>query len=232
MRNVISTSSRSDVSEEYAERVDDLLPSLHRERETTQANLYGQIDFYVRLYTYPAPGTGTTMWAVDYSDPVSRELEETESYAEAMARYEEFVRDAAANLGIVGDGLQERFTTTDVDGVPGPLPELPAVTTDLVEDLLDQPGNPALYLVRSESGTGDEVCLQTGQEAWIDRRHVVLTRAQALTELGLDDGTSRITSESAAHHAPDYAYLIRYVAHRAEETLESAADALFPAPTS
>ncbi|MEU5099770.1 hypothetical protein [Streptomyces sp. NPDC020996] len=216
MRNVISSSSRADVGEEYAEQVEQLLSS--PERETTQVNEWGQTDFYVRLHTYAAPGTGETMWAVDYSDPVSRELEETASREEAVARYVELVRDAAENLGTDREGLQERFTTTDVDGVPGPLPALPEVTPDQVEDLLDKPGDPVLYLDLDEDG--DPVVL-TGQRAQAPQEQVLLTRADVVRELRLDDDADR---------AVDAGMELSLIAHEAKGKVRAVADVLFAAP--
>lgn len=230
MRNVITTNSASDVSEEYAEQVNQLLKSLRPERETTMDNEPGQSELYVRLYTYEEPGTSETMWAVDYSDPASRELEETASGEEAVARYEEFVRDAADLLGIDGDGLQERFTTTDVAGVPGPLPDLPEVTADMVEKLLDEPGAPVLYLARAEDDEDDDVIAQIGQSAWVDKRHVVLTREHVLGQLGLEDGQTPVTSAVASRRVEMYKALIGFLAHTAEKAAPAAADSLFPVP--
>jgi hypothetical protein len=232
MRNVITTNSSPDVSDEYAEEVDRLLEKLHPERETTQVNQWGQTAFYLRLYTYEAPGTGETMWAVDYNDPASRELEEIASHAEAVAHYEESVRFAAGNLGIDDDGCQERFTTTDVAGVPGPLPELPEVTADQVENLLNQSGTPVLYLARTEEGEGDDLVVEIGQAAKVEGARVVLTRSQVLTELGLDDDAVRVTSFSAAGLVDSYGVLIGYLAHKADEAAKFAADSLFPVPAS
>ena len=125
MRRVISTNASPEVSDDYADQVRELLDSpkglrgaadLHR--ETTQKNRYGQADFHLRVYSYPAPGSGEETWAVDYSDPASREVEECASQAEAEAHYEEQVRFAATNLGWDREGNEQRFATSDVDGVP------------------------------------------------------------------------------------------------------------------
>ncbi|RNF86756.1 hypothetical protein, partial [Streptomyces botrytidirepellens] len=120
MRNVITTNATPEVREEYAEQIELLLTKTNPLRETTQANKAGQIDFWVRLYSYPAPGTGVKTWAVDYHDPASRELEESTSHEEADERYEEHVRAAAKILEFDHDGKQIPFTSTDVEGVPGP----------------------------------------------------------------------------------------------------------------
>ncbi|MBC2869787.1 hypothetical protein [Streptomyces mexicanus] len=228
MRNVVSSITSTDVAEEYAEQVEALIEKLRPERETTQVNEWGQTEYYVRLYTYEAPGSGETMWAVDYSDPAIRELEESASHEEAEARYVELVRDSAENLGIDGDGFQERFTTTDVDGVPGPLPELPTVDPDEVSGLLDEDGTPVLYLERTD---GDELALRTGQADQVDKDHVVLTRAEVLESLDLADGETRITSDHAARALWDYGMQTSLIAYRLNDTVKAVADSLFPVPT-
>ncbi|GHF74243.1 hypothetical protein GCM10010218_64220 [Streptomyces mashuensis] len=223
MRNVISTISSTDVSEAYAEQVEKLLGSLLPERETTQDNEWGQTDFYVRLYSYEAPGAGGVVWAVDYCDPDSRELEETGSEVEAVARYEELVRDAADCLGYDEEGVRERFTTTDVAGVRGPLPQLPAVGFQQLEELLDAPGSPVLYLARDEDG---EMVVRVGQESEVPAPQVLVTRARTLHELCLDDDEVRITSSYAARQADHYAVELLHLADQAEKAGRGAAEYL------
>jgi hypothetical protein len=227
MRNVISTNSKADVSEEYADRVEQLLASLTPERETTQVNEWGQTDFYIRLYSYEAPGSGETMWAVDCSDPTSRELEETTDHAEADARYEEVVHDSAKILGLDRDGNIKRFTETDVEGVPGPLPELPDVAADDVETLIDQDGTPALYLTL-EAG---EPVVRTGQADQVPTMQVLLTRAQVLHDLSLDDARDRITVD-IARQTPAYGVTLVFLADKASKEIQGAADQLFPVTAS
>ncbi|WP_440580941.1 hypothetical protein [Streptomyces sp. PT19] len=227
MRNVVSSITSTDVSDEYAEQVERLLATQVPQRETTQVNKWGQTDFHVRLHTYEAPGSGRMMWAVDYSDPVNRELEESDSREEANARYEELVRDSAENLGTDGDGFQERFAVTDVDGVPGPLPKLPAVTPEHVGDLLDTAGDPVLYLALDDDG---DPVLRIGQADQVDSGVTVLTRPQVLDELHLSDGNSRVTAEYAAREAYDFAIQTSYLAHAQTKAVRGAADLLFTAP--
>ncbi|MFE1075176.1 hypothetical protein ACFW5W_28655 [Streptomyces sp. NPDC058783] len=228
MRNVISTNSSTDVSEEYAEQVERLLAAQAAQRETTQVNEWGQTDLHVRLHTYEAPGSGETMWAVDYSDPVSRELEETGSFEEADARYEELVRDSAENLGTDDDGLQERFAVTDVDGVPGPLPKLPDVDPEQVDELLDEEGDPVLYLALDDDG---DPVLRIGQTDQADSTTTVLTRSQILDELNLNDGDGRVTAAYAAREVDDFAMQADYIAHAGTEAVRRAAEVLFAVPT-
>ncbi|MER6684607.1 hypothetical protein [Streptomyces olivaceoviridis] len=223
MRNVISTNSSADVSEEYAEQVEQLLESLTPERETTQDDELGQAALFIRLYTYEAPGSGETMWAVDYSDPASRELEETTDPAEAAARYEEAVRDSARNLGYDREGNLQRFTTTDVDRVPGPLPDLPDVTPDDVEALIDQDGTPVLYLTLD----GDETVVKVGQAEQAPAGQVLLTREQVLHDLALSDDQGRVTV-GAASREPAYGVMVSFLADKASQEVQSAADCLFP----
>lgn len=228
MRNVISTHSSADVSEEYAEQVEQLLKSLTPERETTQNDELGQAAFFIRLYTYEAPGSGETMWAVDYSDPASRELEETTDPAEAAARYEEMVRDSARYLGYDRDDHLQRFTTTDVDGVPGPLPDLPNVTPDDVEALIDQDGTPVLYLTLDED---DEPVVKVGQADQAPAGQVLLTREQVLHDLALSDGRGRVTA-GAASREPAYGVMLTFLAAKASQKVQGAADCLFPVTAS
>jgi hypothetical protein len=227
MRNVISTNSRADVSEEYAEQVGKLLASLTSERETTQVNEWGQTDFFVRLYSYEAPGSGETMWAVDYSHPASREVEETTDHAEADARYEQVVHDSAKILGLDRTGNIKRFTETDVEGVPGPLPELPDVTADDVETLIDQDGTPVLYLTLED----DEPVVRTGQADQVPAAQVLLTRAQVLHDLSLDDARDRITMDIASQ-TPAYGVTLAFLADKASKEIQGAADQLFPVTAS
>ncbi|MDG9728382.1 hypothetical protein [Streptomyces sp. DH41] len=228
MRNVISNVTSSDVSDEYAEQVKELIAAQNPQRETTQVNEWGQTDFRVRLHTYEAPGSGETMWAVDYSDPVVREVEESDSQTEADARYEALVRDGAENLGTDDDGLQERFAVTDVDGVPGPLPELPDVTPEHVEELLDEAGDPVLYLALDDDG---DPVLRIGQADQVDSDVTVLTRSQVLDELRLSDGSSRVTAEHAAREIHDFAMETSLIAHARTATVRRTADVLFTVPT-
>jgi hypothetical protein len=227
MRNVISTNSRADVSEEYADQVEQLLTSLTPERETTQVNEWGQTDFFIRLYSYEAPGSGETMRAVDYSDPASRELEETADSAEAHARYEQVVHDSAKILGLDRNGNIKRFTETDVEGVPGPLPELPDVTADDVETLIDQEGTPVLYLTLED----DEPVVRTGQADQVPAGQVLLTRAQVLHDLSLNDDRGRVTVDIAGQ-VPAYGVMLAFFADKASTEVQGAADQLFAVTTS
>ncbi|MGC5000584.1 hypothetical protein [Streptomyces sp. DT195] len=220
---MISSNSSAEVSEEYAEQVEQLLGgSWKAVRETTKGH-----DFYIRLHTYEAPGTSETMWAVDYSDPVSRELEETSDEAEANARYEECVRDSAASLGIDSNGRDERFTTTDVDGIPAPLPDLPNAEEDQVADLIDQPGTPVLYLALDEDG---DPVVRIGQADDVETPLVLLTREEVLDYMHVRDGETRVTTEWAAAEADGYGNTITWGAHIAEERMPAAADIHFPVP--
>ncbi|QDN84401.1 hypothetical protein [Streptomyces sp. RLB3-6] len=222
MRNIVSTNAGADVDEEYAEAVERLLLSLSPERETTQRNKDGQTDYYVRLYTYPAPGSGETVWAVEYVDPASRELEETASQVEAAERYEESVRDTAGNMDVDGDGFIERFTTTDVDGVPGPLPELPEVTPQDLYGLLDtQDRDAALYLALADDDSPADLTVKSGPAAGIDPAHVVLTRTQLLKDLYLPDD---VTSD----RLPEDGHEIGFRAYECKNAVHAAADALLP----
>jgi len=231
MRNVITTNSSPDVSDDYAEQVAQIIDQLGpADRETTIDDGDGQTDYGIRLYSYTAPDTGRAMWAVDYNDPASRELEETDDEAEANARYEELVRDAAANLGTDRNGHSERFTTTDVDGVPGPLPDLPAVTAAHVGQLLDADGSPALYLTL-EGADGDEPVVKIGQEHEVPAGQRLMTRAEALAELGLSDEQGRITSEADVFRSDLHALMLLAVADRATQNVRGAADVLFTIPT-
>ncbi|MFC7872050.1 hypothetical protein ACFUS2_12995 [[Kitasatospora] papulosa] len=200
--NVISTNAGTDVGEEYAAGVDALIRASSPDRETTQADRFGEITLTIRLYAYNAPDTGEERWAVDYNDPASRELEEYDTETQAEERYEEMVRDAARVLSVDIDGVEERFTSTDVDGVPGPLPELPSVTPSDICTLLDQQSEePVLYVERTEDGEGDEVRLAFGPAAYTNHSHILLTREEVLEALQVSDdvesGTDgRITSDS------------------------------------
>jgi len=120
MRNVISTNAHVDVTDEYAKAVDKILNDPFRtlERSTFQTE-DGQEDFYIHVVEYGAPDGNGTRWAVDYSDPASREVEESLSRSEAEARYEELVRASANNLSLDDEGEPIPFTSTDVPGVPG-----------------------------------------------------------------------------------------------------------------
>ena len=117
-RNVISTNSHVDVTDEYAEAVDALLDKEIALRET-YAKEHGQKTYRVWVAEYNAPGAGDTRWAVDYWDEASREVEEFDNREAAEERYEEFVRATAADLSLDEDGEPIPFTETDVPGVPG-----------------------------------------------------------------------------------------------------------------
>ncbi|MFE9437020.1 hypothetical protein [Streptomyces sp. NPDC006640] len=225
MRNIVSTNSGADVDENYADAVQRELESAQPERETTQLDDGGQTAYWVRLYSYPAPGSGETVWAVDYNDPVSRELEETASHAEATERYEEFVRDSAENLTVDNNGFVERFTTTDVAGVPGPLPDLPEVTHEDLDALLDAPVDTALYLALADDDSADYLAVKRGPLAGVDPAHVIMTRTHLVTDLGLSDDA---TSATAQDRLNDAAMEMGFRAWESRHRVRGAADALLP----
>ncbi|GHH26011.1 hypothetical protein [Streptomyces rubradiris] len=231
MRNVISTVTSVDVDVDYAEQVEKLIDALAgrgaAERETTQVGEDGETGFYVRLYTYRAPGSGETVWAVDYSDPTTREVEEASSREEAETRYEEMVRETAGTMGVDRDDHVERFTVTDVTGVPGPLPDLPTVDPDDIGRLIDAAGTPVLYLHRAD----DELTVRLGQADQVDGEHVLITRAQVLEELEISDGETRVTSASAAGQVREYGLALSHLAYDTTKSrVQTVADALFPVP--
>lgn len=224
MRNVTSTNAGSDVSEEYAEQVHALVENGRPDRTTER----GQ-SFYIRLHAYAAPDTGADRWAVDYHDDASRELEEYDSQAEADARYEEMVRDSATLLGEDRDGNLVRFDVTDVDGVPGPLPELPGIGADVVRELIDaRSEDPVMYLERTEDGTGEELALAVKPAALVSHYQVVLTRREVLEHLGESDGDGGAQEwfGSSSLSAQD-AWLLESLADTAKERRTRAADSLF-----
>ncbi|OLO25462.1 hypothetical protein PZ61_0237890 [Streptomyces sp. MNU77] len=224
MRNIVSTNAGSDVSEEYAEQVTALIGGARADRKTEQ----GQA-FYVRLHSYSAPGTGADRWAVDYHDDASRELEEYDSEAEAESRYEEMVRDAAANVGVDLDGNLDRFDVTDVDGVPGPLPQLPGIGADDVNRLIDaRSEEPVMYLERTEDGAGDELTLSIWPAALVSHHQVVLSRSEVLETLGESDGDGGVEEWfSSSDVTEENAFLLEMLVDTAKERRRGAADSLF-----
>ncbi|RZD62939.1 hypothetical protein C0Q58_14460 [Streptomyces albidoflavus] len=227
--NVISSNVTPDVSEEYGEQVEALIAQGHL-RETTQKNRHGQTAFTVRLHTYAAPGSGVTKWAVDYADEASRELEEFDNQEEADAHYEELVRDADS-LGLPdADGYVERFTTTDVEGVRGPLPELPKVDLSDALALVDEVSeDPVLYVSRTEDGEGGEVELERDPAALVRHSQVVLTRDEVLEALDLADGMEagkRVTRDEVTK-VPDYDYILAPLLQEAQGMVRSVTDGLF-----
>ncbi|MFD3970376.1 hypothetical protein [Streptomyces cyaneofuscatus] len=225
MRNIVSTNAGSDVAEEYAEQVEALINGASADRRTEQDGKA----FYIRLHHYAAPGTGAERWAVDYHDEASRELEEYDSEAEADARYEEMVRDSAANMGMDHDGNLERFDVTDVDGVPGPLPQLPGIGADDVNRLINaRTEEPVMYLERTEDGTGDELDLAVWSAALVSRHQVVLSRSEVLETLGESDGDGGIEEWfSSSDVTEENAFLLEMLVDTAKERRRSAADSLF-----
>lgn len=118
MRNVISTNTHVDVSDEYAEAVDKILEKAFPMRETFQRE-HGLKTYRVLVAEYSAPDGSGRRWAVDYSDPASREVEEFDHREAADVRYEWIVRACAEGLRVNNDDVQETFDETDVPGVPG-----------------------------------------------------------------------------------------------------------------
>ncbi|MBK3583198.1 hypothetical protein JHN49_05500 [Streptomyces sp. MBT57] len=224
MRNIVSTNAGSDVSADYAEQVQALIEGERPDRRTEQ----GQ-GVYIRLHSFLAPGTGAQRWAVDYHDEASRELEEYDAEAEADARYEEMVRDAAMLLGEDLEGNLNRFDSTDVDGVPGPLPELPFIEHTDVSGLIDaRSEEPVMYLERSEDGTGDELTLAVGPAADVSHYQVVLTRAEVLGHLGARDGDGGVQEWFSSSDIPEQdMFLLGSLTDAARERRTRAADSLF-----
>ncbi|KUF17373.1 hypothetical protein [Streptomyces silvensis] len=227
MRNLLSTHAVPDVGEQYAEAVSALVEGLRPQRETTRKDRHGQLGFYVRLYAYAAPGTDEPVWAVDYFDETSRELEEYGRQDQAQARYEELVRESAENLDVDHEGAWERFTSTDVDGVPGPLPALPQLDFSQVRGLLeDLDQDAALYLERGDDGD-EELVVRRGLRGQMPEPCVLLTRAQACRELGL--GTGAVPDLEDPVRGLEMEELARAVT---EQRVAAAADWLFrPART-
>jgi hypothetical protein len=230
MRNVITTNSTADVSEEYAEAVEALIQGGVALRETTQDNEHGATDFFVRLYAYQAPGSGEERWAVDYSDPASRELEEYDTEAEADARYEEFVRESSDNLEseVDRDGIRKRFSTTDVENVYGPLPELPALSVDVLVQVIDAPAEePVLVLERSEEGTGNSLELTVGPAAHYPHTQVIVTREELLETLDRFDADAEHLVTGKALNDSDRQELHLLINTELETKVHLIADGLF-----
>lgn len=127
MRNVISTVTSIDVSEEYSDHVLELLNGSDRVRtpvevlrKTYQSNKHGQRDYCTRLVSYPALDSDATIYAVDDEDPDTHEVEETADLAEATARYEEVVRDRNTGAATILDDEDNEalLDYCDVKGVP------------------------------------------------------------------------------------------------------------------
>ncbi|MFJ2115811.1 hypothetical protein ACIOEX_28645 [Streptomyces sp. NPDC087850] len=222
---IVSSNAGTEVSAEYAERVEALVEAAAPARETVQGESWKTCRLTIRLYAYAAPGSEAPRWAVDYSDDASRELTEYDSREAADLFYEKMVRETAEHLGEDHDGIPVRFASTDVEGVPGPLPELPVVDTDDIRTLLDQVAEDAvLYVERGEDG---EVWLAFGPAAHVPPRTVLLTRYDILELLGLyDEHGSRITRQDV--DADDDVFL-EDLAGIASEAARAAVGALFPA---
>ncbi|WP_228982268.1 hypothetical protein [Streptomyces sp. DH12] len=234
MRNIASTNAGVEVAEEYAEYVVELVDADRSPvRATTTMSADGQIDTWIRLHTYTAPD-GVTRWAVDYTDCNSRELEEADEpgevgRAEAEARYEHHVRESANLLGVDREGIDRRFHTTDVDGVPGPLPDLPELTYDHLEQLIDSPAeDPVLHLERTEDGEGDELAVAVGPAAQVPSAVVLLSRRDLIQELGRPDTGSGTAGRLAyADLDEDDDVVAGHALREAEERRRAAAGVLF-----
>ncbi|MFJ6889865.1 hypothetical protein ACIQRC_34165 [Streptomyces californicus] len=225
MQHIVSTNAGRDVSEEYAEQAQALIEGAGYSRTTERDE-----DFYIRLHhPYAAPDGGGERWAVDYYDDASRELEEYGSEEEAEARYEELVREAAMLLGEDNDGALVRFSATDVDGVPGPLPALPDISPGDVRTLIDvRAEEPVMYLVRTEDGEGGELELAFGPAALVSHHQVVLTREKVLETLSLYDGDTVDEWVTASSVPGEDIALLEMLALAARDARVLAADSLFP----
>lgn len=118
MRNVISTNAYIEVSEEYSEQIDELLGKIDGIAVLVLRETYRGKDsdrFHIRLLTYRQPGSGERVYAVEYYDGTSHEVEETADEAEATARYEESVRDAYAGAAPHDD--EPWVDYSDVEGI-------------------------------------------------------------------------------------------------------------------
>lgn len=116
IRNVLSSVTSQDVSEEYADAVREKLATELRvaSRESYSKNKWGQFTAHGALISYTSPETGQTRWANYYTDDAVEELEEADSRQEAEERYEENVRALADCAG----PHECYWQVTDVDGVP------------------------------------------------------------------------------------------------------------------
>jgi hypothetical protein len=121
LRNLSSTNAGSDVDTDYGKQVMDLLNDrdpnavsvLRRSHSYDETRTPNSNALVIELVRFTCPRNGRTRWAIDYSDPASREVEDTDDLPEATARYEEMVREAASVWD--QDGA---YDLTDVDGVP------------------------------------------------------------------------------------------------------------------
>lgn len=228
IRNVISTNAHTDVDEEYAEQVKALLNASTPDRKTIQKDGQDEIGVSITLHSYAAPGTGEPRWAVDYFDNDSRELEEHSTEKSADERYVELVRACGENLGYDREGLQIRFDTTDVDQVPGPLPELPVIDTGTVRTLLDEVSeDPVLYVERTDDGEGDDVDLAFGPSAYVPHTAVLLTRQDILEVIEANDEDKRATSNDLTD---EDLLFVESLAGEADERVRAAVDVLFTVP--
>jgi hypothetical protein len=123
MRNIQSSNASADVDEETAEQLMKLIEaSGYTPRQTfSESQRDGRSTLAIKVVGFNdvlRDAFDVEMWAVDYEDGNSREVEATPDRAAAEKRYEDLVRDAAGLLGLNGLGGPELFEYSDVSGVP------------------------------------------------------------------------------------------------------------------
>ncbi|MER7131319.1 hypothetical protein [Streptosporangium saharense] len=116
LRNVLTSVTGRDVSDDYADAVRKQLDSALRlaVRESYSKDRWGQLTARGALISYTSPDTGEERWANYYTDDAVEELEEADDRAEAEARYEENIQ-ALADCAGTGPAW---WQVTDVDDVP------------------------------------------------------------------------------------------------------------------
>lgn len=90
-------------------------------RETYNTDEIGQKDAHYQLIAYTDPN-GLHRFVVLANEPTERDWQDTDSFDEALALYEETVRETAAGMGLTVDdegNEKDPFEFTDVPGVQG-----------------------------------------------------------------------------------------------------------------
>lgn len=115
MRIIESSYVPSDgVSPEESERVLEAVASGVTVRASEASDRYGSVDAYLRIVAFTGP-LGDGRWAVVAVDPQGSETADTDDEREAVAAYEEQVRDLA---GCQAAGTGPWWDRSDVSGVP------------------------------------------------------------------------------------------------------------------
>lgn len=176
-RVIRSTTQGIDIDPERADEWEEAAegPTAYTYRETYRES-DGQKDSHYRLISYTDPD-GQNRWAFLIDEPAESDWQDTDDLAEALAAYEEGVRETAEGIadeyetveddetGEQVERLRDPFTFTDVPAVPG------------YEDEAEETGNGQAWMQEAQWKAEAADKAQAAAQAAAEAKHRAFARA-------------------------------------------------------